>query len=394
MVRNFFVYFCVKDLQMFTKILRAIVAVLALTIALAYSFGYSYLFKGIRETYLRGETSANINDGKYFPSHVILKGTPEPWLQDSLYNKKELPKALVEDLKATNTASFLIIKNGKLLHEEYWDGYNQTSKTNSFSIAKAVNVMLLGKAIDEGRIKSLDEKFSDFYDNYKNVEFGKNLTLRDLATMEAGLDWKENYSSPFLPTAKAYYGRSLAEAVFLRGFKEEPGTKFEYQSGSSQLLGFAIRKAVNKTIAEYASENLWKPLGMTQNADWTVDDNGMEKTFCCIQSNARDFAKLGKLLLNDGKVGDLQILKPSFVAEMTTPTKLSNGVYGMGLWINEDAPIKHYYFWGMDAQYIIVIPEKQMVIVRTGSFKNQPKDAKGRPVQVEFLVNEVVKNFY
>lgn len=378
---------------MFRKTLQGFVASLALLIALAYSFGYDYLFKGIRETYLRGETGSSISDGTYFPSHIIAKGESRPWENDSLYNKKPLPKDLVEVLSQSKTVSFLVIKNGKLLHEEYWNGHSQTTKTNSFSMAKAVNVMLLGKAIEDQKIKGLNEKYSDFYKNYEHVEFGKDLTLGDLAKMEAGLDWKENYRNPFLPNAKAYYGRSLAEAVFLRGFKEKPGTQFEYQSGASQLLGFAIRRAVNKSIAEYASEKLWKPLGMEQNADWTVDENGMEKTFCCIQSNSRDYAKLGQLFLDDGKVGNQQIMNPTFLEVMRTPTKLSNGVYGMGLWINNDATIKHYYFRGLYGQYIIIIPDKKMVVVRTGTYKDEPQDEKGRPKLVGLIVDEVVNNF-
>ena len=378
---------------MIEKTLKGILVAIAALIALAYTFGYDYLFKGIRETYLRGETGSSVDDGTYFKSHTIAKGNSIPWVKDSLYNKKTLPKDLVEDLKRSKTASFLIIKNGKLVHEEYWDRYNQTSKTNSFSMAKAITVMLVGKAIEQKKIKSIDEKFADFFQNYNNVEFGKYLTLANLAEMEAGLKWDEDYNNPFLPNAKAYYGKSLEEAVFLRGFKEKPGTKFEYQSGSTQLLGFALRKSINKTIAEYASENLWQPLGMEQNAEWNTDDFGMEKTFCCINSNARDFAKLGQLFLNNGEFDGKQILNSNFIEEMRTPTKLSKEAYGMGLWINNDAPTKHYYFRGLYGQYIIVIPEKQMVIVRTGMDKRETFDEKNRPVQVAFYVNEVVKNF-
>ncbi|MBU4538919.1 MAG: beta-lactamase family protein [Bacteroidetes bacterium] len=378
---------------MIEKVIKGIFAFLAAIIALTYAFGYDYLFRGVRQTYLRGETGSTIDDGQYFPSHLIAKEKGKPWEKDSLYNKTPLPNVLVEELKNSKTASFLIIKNGKLLHEEYWNGYSENSKTNSFSMAKAVTVMLLGKAIEENKIKSLGQKYSDFFENYKNMEFGKDLTIEDLAKMEAGLNWNEDYENPFLPNAKAYYGKSLEEAVLYREFKENPGTKFEYQSGSTQLLGFALRKSMNKTIAEYASEKLWKPLGMEQNAEWTTDDFGMEKTFCCIHSNARDFAKLGQLFLDDGKVDDHQIISAQFLNEMKTPTKLSNGAYGMGLWINNDAAVKHYYFLGLYGQYIIVIPEKQMIIVRTGTYKDQPKDKKGRPSQVEFLVDEVVKSY-
>ena len=378
---------------MFKKILKGILVGAAGIVALTYAFGYDYLFRGIRQTYLRGETGSNINDEKYFDSNVITKGNSVPWQKDSLYNKTSLPKDLVEDLKDSNSASFLVIKNGKLVHEEYWDGKNQNSKTNSFSIAKGVTVMLLGKAIEENKIESLHQKYSDFFGNYANVEFGKNLTLGELASMEAGLNWNEDYKSPFLPNAKAYYGKSLEEAVFLRDFKNEPGKKFEYQSGATQLLGFALRKSMQKTLADYASEKFWKPLGMEQNAAWTTDDFGMEKAFCCIHSTSRDFAKLGQLFLNDGKFGDQQILDISFVEKMRTPTKLSNGIYGMGLWINNDSALKHYYFQGLYGQYIIIVPEKNLVIVRTGTHKDQPKDAKGRPKQVAFLVDEVSKIF-
>ncbi|GAA4163424.1 hypothetical protein GCM10022217_32420 [Chryseobacterium ginsenosidimutans] len=360
---------------------------------LFYIFGYGYIFNGISKTYLRGKTSANIDDGKFFSSNLIHTESPRLWEEDSEYNKKELPKNIVEDLIHSNTASFIVVKNGKLVHEQYWNGYNRLSKTNSFSMAKAVTVMLLGKALEEGKIKNIDDKFSDYFEEFKNKEFAKNLTLRNLAQMESGLDWDENYKNPFLPNAKAYYGKSLMKATFSRKFKENPGERFEYQSGSTQLLGFAVKKAVNQSLASYLSEKFWIPMGMEQNAEWSTDETGMEKTYCCIHSNSRDFAKLGQLFLDNGKVGDKQILNLNFIEKMRTPTQKSEEIYGLGFWINYDNPVKHYYFLGLQGQYIIMIPEHNMVIVRTGSYNNLPKNDKGRPDQVKFLVNETVKLF-
>ena len=375
------------------RVFKIILVIIAAIIALTYALDYDYLFRGIAKTYLRGETSATIDDAALFPSHKINVGQqPKIWQKDSLYNKQKLPQALQEDLKNSNTVSFLVVKNGKLLHEEYFDGYSESSKSNSFSMAKGIMVLLTGKAIDEGKMKSINQPLYDFYQNYENVKFGNKLTLRHLASMEAGLNWNEDYKNPFSPNAKAYYGNSLADAVLLKGFKNMPGTKFEYQSGSTQLLGFAVRKAVDQSIADYLSSKIWKPLGMEHNAEWNTDENGMEKTFCCINAIPRDFAKLGQLMLSDGKVDSIQLFNKNFLDEMRTPTKLSNGAYGMGLWINEDAKYKHYYFWGLLGQYIIIVPEKQLVIVRTGSFENQPKDQKGRPKQVEFIVNQVIEN--
>ncbi len=375
-----------------TVIFYFIAFIVALVI-LAYIFGYSYLFSGISKTYLKGKMSANIDDGRFFRSNIIHTTSPKLWEEHPDFNKKELSKEISDDLLHSNTASFLVVKDGKLLHEQYFNGYNQLSKTNSFSMAKAVTVMLLGKAIEERKIKSVDEKFSDLYPEFKTKPFGKDLTLKNLAQMESGLDWDENYKNPFLPNARAYYGKNLLKAAFSRRFKEQPGERFEYQSGSTQLLGFALKKALNQSLASYLSEKFWIPLRMEQNADWSVDESGMEKTYCCIHSNSRDFAKLGQLFLDNGKVGDKQILNLDFVEQMRTPTKKSAEIYGMGFWINNDNPVKHYYFLGLQGQYIIMIPEHKMIIVRTGSYNNLPKTDRGRPDQVKFLVNETVKLF-
>lgn len=374
-------------------VLVYITAFLVVAAIIFYFMGYAYLFNGISKTYLRGKMSANIDDGRFFRSNTIHASKPVLWNEHSDYNKKDLPQNILDDLAASNTASFLVIKDGKLLHEQYWNGYTKLSKTNSFSIAKAVTVMLLGKALEEGKIKHIDAHFSEFYEEFKNKPFGRDLTLKNLAQMESGLDWDEDYKNPFLPNAKAYYGRSLIKATFSRRFKEKPGERFEYQSGSTQLLGFAVKKALNQSLSSYLSEKFWSPLGMEQNATWSTDESGMEKTYCCIHSNSRDFAKLGQLFLDDGKVGDEQILNLDFIEKMRTPTEKSEKIYGMGFWINHDNPIKHYYFLGLQGQYIIMIPEHKMVIVRTGSYNNLPKTDRGRPDQVKFLVNETVKLF-
>lgn len=361
--------------------------------ALSYLLGYDYLFNGISKTYFKGKSSANIDDGKFFTHNIIATGSPMPWDKAPEYNAAELPKHIADDLTHSHTASFIVVKNGKLVHEQYWDGYDRHSQTNSFSMAKAVTVMLLGKAIEEGKIRSIDDKFSDYFEEFNDKNFAENLTLRHLARMESGLDWNEDYKNPFLPNAKAYYGRSLIKATFSRKFKSNPGERFEYQSGSTQLLGFAVRKAVDQPLASYLSEKFWAPVGMEHHATWSTDNSGMEKTYCCIHSTARDFAKLGQLFLNNGKAGGKQLLDPDFIREMQTPTEKSKKIYGMGFWINHDNPVKHYYFLGLQGQYIIMVPEHNMVIVRTGSYDNLPKNDRGRPDQVKFLVNETVKLF-
>lgn len=376
---------------MLKKPLNIFLLLIAGIILTIYISGYNYLFRGIRLTYLRGESSSTIDDGKYFSSNKISRGNPKPWPTDTNYNKKKLSPELEKHLKETESVSFLVVQHGKLLQEHYWDGYKKNTASNSFSMAKTVSVLLLGKAIDDGKISGIDQKFSDLYPDFSEKEYGKNLTLGNLASMEAGLDWKEDYKDPFSPNAAAYYGFSLADVVFQKKLKQNPGEKFEYQSGATQLLGFAVGKAVGMPLATYASAKLWKPLGMEQNAEWSTDNLGVEKSFCCIQSNARDFAKLGSLLLNNGKFENIPLIDENFVHQMITPTEHSNGVYGLGVWTNYDSAIHHYYLRGLYGQYVIVVPEYDLIIVRLGNKDGGKKDSKNRPAEVEFYINEALK---
>ena len=235
---------------MLKKPLNIFLLIVATIILAVYISGYNYLFRGIRYTYLRGESSSTIDDGEYFPSKIISKAQPKPWPTDINYNKKPLSPALEKHLKDTESVSFLVIQNGKLLQERYWDDYKKNTASNSFSMAKTVSVLLLGKAIDDGRISSINQPISTFYPEYSEKEFGKNLTLGNLASMEAGLDWDEDYKNPFKPNAKAYYGFSLADVIFKRNLKQNPSEKFEYQSGATLLLGFAVGKAVRIPLAD------------------------------------------------------------------------------------------------------------------------------------------------
>ncbi|WP_255577548.1 serine hydrolase [Elizabethkingia sp. JS20170427COW] len=373
--------------KMFTIILGG----LALIIALMYAFGYDYIFTAIKLTYLKGETGATIKDGPYFAKSQISPGIIQPWEKDSLYNKTPLPEKVLKHLNQSKTASFLVFKDGKILSEQYWDG-NPTTLTNSFSMAKSVAVMLTGIAIQDGKIKSLQQKLSDFYPNFAKDPLGKNCTLEDLSSMESGLKWSEDYQNPFGPNAKAYYGKNLPEWMLNQPFDTEPGTKFEYLSGATQLLGFVLRKAVDLPLGVYLSEKIWQPLGMENGAYWGMDqDNGMEKTYCCINATSRDFAKLGQLLLNHGNWNGRQIISHDFVQKMITGTTLSQQSYGNGIWVNNDSDIPHYYLRGLYGQYVICIPQYNMIIVRTGSSRDETMDNKKRPVEVDFFVHEMVK---
>ncbi|HET8753605.1 MAG TPA: serine hydrolase, partial [Salinimicrobium sp.] len=265
--------------------------------------------------------------------------------------------------KDRETVAFLIIKNDSIWYEKYFDEFNKDSKSNSFSMAKSIVSAMLGKAIKEGYIKSLEQPVSDFF-----PQFDDDLKVGDLSSMASGLNWDEDYYSPFSMTARAYFDDDIRSQILDLEVVEEPGQEFEYLSGNTELLGMVIEKATGKTLSEYLSESFWKPLGMRNDALWQLDseESGMEKTYCCIASNARDFAKIGKLYKDFGKWKGKQILDSSFVAKSIQPRFEDSPYYGYGFWLENYKGKDIFYMRGILGQYVIVIPEDELIIVRLG----------------------------
>jgi CubicO group peptidase (beta-lactamase class C family) len=191
--------------------------------------------------------------------------------------------------------------------------------------------------------------------------------------MSSGLDWEESSSNPLSENAESYYGTDLYGLVTRQKAVSPPGKMFNYQSGNSQLLGFILEKASGKTVAEYTQEKIWKRIGSEHDSYWSLDkENGNEKAFCCLYATARDFGKLGKLILQQGKWGTDQVVPLWFMKEIGVNPKLgtdegvTNKRYGLHIWtyMGEKEPI--YYCRGIKGQYIISIPAENLVIVRLG----------------------------
>ena len=192
----------------------------------------------------------------------------------------------------------------------------------------------------------------------------------------------ESYFNPFGQIANAYYGDDLKSSVMNLKQIKLPGKTFEYHSSCTQLLAFILEKATSMTISEYASEKLWKPMGFKHTALWSTDkQDGDEKAFCCINSNARDFARLGKLYMHNGNWNGIQILDSSYVKDATSVADLldengnKNVNYGYQFWLAERQGLSIFYARGLLGQYVICIPEKNMLVVRLGrNFGNYLED--------------------
>lgn len=309
-----------------------------------------------------------------FENRVIRAGDPQSWPLSEQYNRKAIPEKYVKDFEQLGTVAYVIIQHGELLFEQYWDDYSYQSRSNSFSMAKSVVSLAIGCAIDDGRIRSVEQPVSDFFPQF--TEFGGTmLTIRHLLTMSAGMDFQESYTTVFSPTTQLYYGNDLNKITFGMQQIEKPGVYFIYQSGVTQLLANIVEKATGENLSTYVSRKLWTPMQAEEDALWSLDrKDGIEKAYCCFNSNARDFARFGQLILNGGTWNGQRIISESYLREATTADSSlifqeidrPNRHYGYQFWILEKNGMRIPYLRGMLGQYVFAIPDRNAVVVRLG----------------------------
>lgn len=323
----------------------------------------------------------NIDDYKIFHNRTIKTGEVQPWKLHPAYNTYMLNPEQLQYFNDFRTVAFLVIKDSALLFESYWDGYGKDSYSNSFSMAKSIVSLLVGCALQDSAIKSIDEPIGNYLPEFKEGDKSK-ITIKHLLTMSSGLSWDESYSTLFSLTTKGYYGNDLPGLVLNQYVVKEPGKTFEYRSGDTQLLSLIIEKATGKTLSDYASEKIWTKVGAEHDALWCLDKkNGVEKAFCCFNSNARDFARFGQLVLNGGKWNGVQLVPAAYLKESLTPANYlfdpENNkyvdFYGYQWWMITIDGLQVWYARGLLGQYIFIIPELNTVVVRLGHVRNDNK---------------------
>ena len=374
------------------KVLKIVFSLLVLSFALLYISPYNYVIPGILKIYGTGHKTAFLEDYEVFDNRTVEAAElPQEWPLHENYNTIEPTERLLKAHEEYRSVAYLIIKNDSIFHEKYYNGYSDTSKSNSFSMAKSMVTGMLGKAIEDGKIESIDQKVGDFFEEF-NEGYAADLTVGDLASMASGLDWVEEYYNPLNITTRSYFTDDLESLLRNRRITGKPGQEYLYLSGNTQLLGMLIRQAVGANLSEYFSESFWRPMGAKEDALWQVDSkaNGMEKTFCCFATNAKDFARFGKLYKDYGKWNGEQLIDSSYVALSTRPRFEKSPEYGYGWWLSEieDKPL--FAMRGHLGQYIIVIPEDNLIVVRLGHL-TQKTNGDAFPKVFHLYVEEAYK---
>ncbi|HPF09871.1 MAG TPA: serine hydrolase [Flavobacteriaceae bacterium] len=342
-----------------------------LVIAVLYLTDTDYLIKAVRTIYLKGHTTAYLEDYQQFDNDTLRTGTPQPWALHRNYNTSTETEKLTQWNNDLGTVAFLIFKNDSIWFEKYYDGYDKASKSNSFSMVKSMVSAMLGKAIMEGHIKGLDQPVSDFYPEFSEG-MAKQMTVGDLSSMASGTNWDEAYYSPFSITTRAYFDDDLRKVILGLKVVNPPGKSFKYASGDTELLAMVLEKATGKRLVEYLSEVFWEPMGAEHEALWQVDskESDMVKAFCCLASNARDFARFGKLYKDHGRWNGKQLLDSSFIAKSVTPRFPESPQYGYGWWLYKTEKHSFFMMRGHLGQYVIVEPNDNIMIVRLGHRKS------------------------
>ena len=354
---------------------------LILTTCLIFlSFKFSseivYLSELVSTIYKIQRTEADITDYKFFDNIEIPKSkNPQAWPIHKKYNEIPSTEQLNSKHSDLGTVAFLIIKNDSIWHEKYFEGYDKNSLSNSFSMSKSIVSATMGKAIQEGYFKNLNDKVGSYIPEYK-TGLASNLTIGDLSSMASGMKWTESYTNIFGVTARAYVGSNLNKLIKSRPIIKKPGESFKYLSSDTQLLAITIEKATNNKLSTLVYDWFWNPMGAENKALWQVDNikTNTEKAYCCFNSNARDFARFGKLYKDKGVWNGVRLLDSAFVENSLKARFSSSPQYGYGFWLGKFKERKYFSMRGHLGQYVIVFPTENIIIVRLGRLEEKGEE--------------------
>lgn len=359
---------------------RVLVIVLAVVVVLVGAAYAATAVLGVvpPHTLYRIQTTQPSQWGEVFPSRTVdapatarALAPGEP-LADEVDWKGE-PTPVTDFLEATDSVAFVVLRDGEVADEWYAEGVEASTRLSSWSVAKSVVSLLVGQAIGKGLLAE-DDLLVDLVPALRTGDEYDEITVTHLLDMTSGIDVPEDYNEywPFTGTARMYIAKDLPG--FLQDHREltdPPGSKGEYRSVNTALLGLVLEAVTGEHPADLLAENIWAPIGAEQDATWSLDhEGGTEKAFCCVNATARDFARLGQLLLDEGRAGDEQVVPAEWIDRIATPAPLAVDEWGYSAqwWHPPGGTGSDLSAIGIYGQYIYVDPASQTVIVKLSDY--------------------------
>ena len=284
-----------------------------------------------------------------------------------------LPQDVDAYMKAQRNAGLIIIQDGKIRLEKYALDYSKDGRWTSFSVAKSLTSTMVGAAVRDGYIKSLDDKVTVYMPDLKGSAYD-DVSVHQLLTMTSGVKWNEDYTDPKSDVAlfnlhKAEPGVDVTVSYMRKLPREAPaGSKWVYKTGETNLIGVLVSSATKKTLSAYLSEKVWKPFGMEQDGAWMLGSTGHEISGCCVSATLRDYARFGQFILGGGMAGGKPVLPDDWLAAATTKqadiAQPGRG-YGYQWWTNDDGS---FAAQGIFGQGIFIDPKRKLVIASNGNW--------------------------
>ena len=317
---------------------------------------------------------------------VAAGGTPSPLLPGP---PLKLPLDIDAYMAGQRSAALIVLQDGRLRLERYGLGFDGSGRWTSFSVAKSITSTLVGAAIRDGYIKSMDDRVTDYIAQMKGSAYDQ-VTIRQLLTMTSGVKWNEDYTDPNSDVAR-FNNHTPEEGVdalvsYMRRLPREvpAGTRWLYSTGETNLVGILVSQATGKPLASYLSEKIWVPAGMEQQATWLLSKTGHEISGCCLQAATRDIARFGQFIAGGAVVNGQPIVPPGWLTEATT-SRTGIGQpergYGYQWWTYADGS---YAARGIFGQGIFIDPKRKIVIASNANWAGGARDPVAGPQREAF----------
>jgi CubicO group peptidase (beta-lactamase class C family) len=319
-----------------------------------------------------------------------IAGNPGPALPEAEVTPVIAPDALAaaSTYAAENQSTgLLVLHQGQVVWEEYWQGYGPSDRFNAMSMTKTLVGLLVGIAIAEGHIDSVTDPVATYLPEWRH-DARADITLLDLLYMQSGLRNEDSTHSPFSDLVQMYVGSRVNQTALRVPSQQPPGAAYSYNNVNTQILSIVLERATGEPFQAYLASRLWQPLQAEPAHIWLDRPGGNPKAFCCFFATLRDWGRVGQLLLNRGRVGDRQVVPADWIKAMLTASPIES-TYGLHIWLKARTPahpnvdtaasvpfiVETFHMDGRGLQRVYVIPSRDLVIVRMGEDAPQWDDA-------------------